>query len=164
MVQLSATQRVEAALARQVPDWEVINVDPGFLTWLSQVDPFSGRSRKEMLTDAYGSGDAIRTTAFFQAYKNEHTAVRPTPGIPPIQTGASPADRLPLADLAVPGRGTTATPPAPGAPDRRIWTANEITQFYRQNREGRWQGREAEAARIEADIIAAGREGRVRQQ
>lgn len=164
MVQLSATQRVEAALARQVPTWETINHDPAFHTWLAQVDPFSGRTRHALLTDAYGSGDSVRTVAFFQAYQREHTAVRPTPGIQAVQTGTPPADRLPLADLAVPGRGTTATPPASGAPDRRIWTTSEITQFYRQNREGRWQGREAEAARIEADIFAAGREGRVRQQ
>jgi hypothetical protein len=162
---MSAADRVQQALSRQVPNWEALNTDDGFLTWLAQVDPFSGQSRKQMLTDAYGSGDAVRTVAFFQAYQNEHTVARQSAGILPVQTEAqASADRLPLANLTVPGRGTTATPQAPGAPDRRIWTANEITQFYRQKREGRWQGREAEAERIDNDIIAAGREGRVRQQ
>jgi hypothetical protein len=160
----SAAQSVEQALDRAVPDWQQINIDPGFVTWLGQIDPFSGNSRKAMITDAHTRGDAARTIAFFQAFKNEQTLVDPPRGTQPNQTGGSspPADRLPLESLAAPGRGPT-TPPAPGAPDRRIWSGAEITQFYRRKGRGEWRGREADAERIEADIIAAGREGRVRQ-
>ena len=160
----SAAQSVEQALDRAVPDWQTVNVDPGFITWLGQIDPFSGNTRKSMITDAHTRGDAARTIAFFQAFKNEQTLVDPPRGTQLGQTGGSspPADRLPLEELAAPGRGPT-TPPAPGAPDRRIWTGAEITQFYRRKGRGEWRGREADADRIEADIIAAGREGRVRQ-
>lgn len=158
----TAAQSVEQALDRAVPDWQTINVDPAFITWLGQTDPFSGHTRKAMITDAHTRGDAPRTIAFFQAFKNEQTLVDPPRGTQPGQTGAPPADRLPLETLAAPGRGPT-TPPAPGAPERRIWTGAEIAQFYRNKGRGQWRGREAEADRIEADIIAAGREGRVRQ-
>ena len=160
----SAAQSVEQSLDRAVPDWQQINVDPAFITWLGQIDPFSGHTRKAMITDAHTRGDAARTIAFFQAFKNEQTLVNPPRGTQPDQTGGSspPADRLPLETLAAPGRGPT-TPPAPGAPERRIWNGAEITQFYRNKQRGQFRGREADADRIEADIIAASREGRVRQ-
>ena len=97
---MTAAQRVEAALDRTVASWREINVDPNFITWLHQVDPFSGQTRKRLIDEAYGGGDAARTIAFFQAFQTEHTAVSQSPGTQPVQTDA---DRLPLADLAVPG-------------------------------------------------------------
>ena len=159
---LTATQHVDAALDRAVPVWRELNKDLNFIAWLNQVDPFSGQTRKVMADGAYAAGEASRVIAFFQAYENEHTAVRQPPGIQPNQTDNS-ADRLPLADLAVPGRGAAASPPTPGAPQRRIWTGADILAFYRQQQRGVWAGREAEAARIEADIFAAQHEGRIRQ-
>ena len=158
----TAQKSVDVALSRAVPDWETINVDPNFILWLDQVDMFSGQKRKQMIEQAYGAGDAARTIAFFRAYKNEQTVVSPTPGTQQFQTDSS-AERLPLADLAVPGRGRSVPSPAPGAPERRIWTAADIQAFYRQKQRGQWLGREADAARIEQDIINAPAEGRFRQ-
>ena len=42
-----------------------------------------------------------------------------------------------------------------------VYTRNQITKIYDQHRRGAYAGREAEWARQEADIIAAGREGRI---
>jgi hypothetical protein len=159
---MTATQRVESALDRAMPDWRTVNHDQGFIAWLQQVDPFSGQLRKQLIDEAYTGGDAARTIAFFQAYTHEHTTVAQPPGTQPLQTDSS-ADRLPLAELAVPGRGATAAPPTPGAPQRRIWTGADISAFYRQKQRGNWIGREEEVARIEADIYAAQHEGRIRQ-
>jgi hypothetical protein len=164
MAQISAQRNVEQQLAHAVPNWEQVNTDPAFLTWLAQVDPFSGRSRKAMITEAHGAGDAARTIAFFRAYLNEHTAVSPTPGTRLDHTDAqASADRLPLESLAVPGRGQVAAPAASGAPEKRIWTTAQITAFYREKQRGMWRDREADADRVERDIIAASKEGRVRQ-
>ena len=158
------TQRsVDAALAREIPDWEAINHDPNFILWLDQVDLFSGQKRKQMIDDAYNSGNAARTVAFFRAYKNEQTVVGQMPGTRTDQTGGNQADRLPLADLAVPGRGRSVSSPTPGAPEQRIWTAADVSAFYRQKQRGYWNGREAEAARLEQDIVNAPIEGRFRQ-
>jgi len=159
---MTAVQRTEAGLDRALPEWRTMNLDPGFIAWINQADPFSGKTRKVLADEAYAAGDVGRTLAFFQAYNNEHTAVRQPPGIQSGQTEQS-ADRLPLVDLAVPGRGQVAAPPTPGAPQRRIWTGADITSFYRQKQRGVWEGREAEVARIEADIYAAQHEGRIRQ-
>ena len=157
----SAKRSAEAALERAVPNWEQINQNTNFHLWLSQVDPFSGRSRQQMLTEAHNAGDAARVIAFFRGFLAEQTAVtQPASGIPLAQT-APPADRLPLESLAVPGRGSV-TLPAQGAPESKIWTTAEIAHFFRQKTRGVWNGREADAARIEQDIVAAGREGRVR--
>ncbi len=160
---MTTAQRCESNMDRIMPEWRNVNVDQGFINWLQLIDPFSGRTRQSLINEAYGAGDAPRTVAFFQAYANEHTTVSQTPGTQTDQTGANPADRLPLADLAVPGRGQTAAPSTPGAPTRRTWTGADIAAFYRQKQRGMFLGREQEAAAIEADFTAAGREGRVRQ-
>lgn len=156
------TQRgVDGALTQAVPDWEQINVDPNFIAWLNQPDMFSGQTRKTLIDNAYNSGDAARTIAFFRAYKNEQTVVGQQPGTQTFQTDS--AERLPLADLAVPGRGRSVSSPAPGAPEARIWTTADVNAFYRQKQRGYWAGREAEAERLERDIILAPLEGRFRQ-
>jgi hypothetical protein len=47
------------------------------------------------------------------------------------------------------------------ASNKSIYTRQQIAQLYSQHRRGYYNGREAEWARIDADIIAAGREGRI---
>lgn len=152
-------QHVEQYLNRVVPEWEQLNKTQDFITWLNQVDPFSGQVRKVLADEAYRVGDGARTAAFFQAYLREHTAVGQPPGIQYGQTGAAaPAARLPLAELAVPGRGAPVTSPTPSAPERRTWTGQSINAFYRDKQRGRFS--EAEADRIERDIFAAQLDGR----
>lgn len=163
--QQSAQQMVESQLDRAMPSWQVINQSPSFWAWLDQPDPFSGHLRRQLITDAHVRGDAARTLAFFQAYQREHTAVDPGAGTQPAQTGATqivPTDRLPLENLAAPGRGS-ASQAAPGAPEKRLWTTAQVTALYREKTEGRWNGREDAFHRLEQDVIAAGREGRFRQ-
>jgi hypothetical protein len=52
--------------------------------------------------------------------------------------------------------------PAGPAPDgKRIYSRPEILQLHAQHRKGAYKGREIEWARLENDIIRAGREGRI---
>lgn len=144
--------------------WRKVNEEPAFIAWLDETDPFSGRSRKELLGEAYNSGDARRTAEFFRRYQTEQTAVSQPPPAQPLHTPSAPAGgtaRVQLADLAAPGRVSA---PAPsGAPtDKRQWTGPEITAFYQRKMRGAFIGREAEAQRLENDIIAATTEGRIR--
>lgn len=169
--------KVRAELSRD-PEigqfWEQMDADPAFNAWLGDFDPFSGRLRLEMLREAYAGGDAVRTGRFFKAFLNEHTDILRAPAAPPDQTpypvtrpsngghygnGAAPMD---LSAYAAPGRASNATP-GPGAPDRRIWTNRDIQAFYAGRLKGRYRGREAEADRLERDILAAAQEGRVSQ-
>lgn len=169
--------RVRAELDRD-PElagrWLSLDTDAGFNSWLQELDPFSGARRLDMLRAAYASGDSLRTGRFFKAYLQEHTDYgQPVSGYPP-QTpipngGYTPnggyqngngAGRVDLASFAAPGRANGATP-GPGAPERRIWTNRDIQAFYDGRIRGRYRGREAEADRIERDILAAAAEGRI---
>lgn len=141
-------------------NWRAINDDNNFIAWCDQVDPFTGQQRIGLLRDAFGRGEVTRTAAFFKAYVQEHTATQPAPVQQPTpETTGRPN----LADFASPGRGTA---PAPGgAPtDKRLWTQTEIAAFYREKTKphGAYKDRAADAARVEADIIAAASEGRIR--
>jgi hypothetical protein len=168
LTQVTAAQRVESALDQAMPEWRQINTTDAFKDWLRQIDPFSGQPRQRLAEEAYGGGDIARTLAFFRAFVNEQTAVSPPP--PRTQTpqtagGGMPAGAaglLPLEVLAVPGRGQTATPPAPGASNgKRLWTRPEITAFHHAKIHGAWRGREAEAEAIERDLHMAQFEGRI---
>ena len=47
-------------------------------------------------------------------------------------------------------------------PDKPIYSRAQIARLYSDHRKGAYVGRETEWARQDADIIAAGREGRIR--
>lgn len=168
--------RVRAELDRDpeiAGQWQYLDTDAGFNAWLSDIDPFSGARRLDMLRSAYASGDAVRTGRFFKAYLQEHTAQTrmptassqtPSPVTHPNGNGngyyGNGAGQVDLAAYAAPGRAPNATP-GPGAGERRIWTNRDIQAFYEGRLKGRFKGREAEADRLERDILAAAQEGRV---
>lgn len=149
--------------------WDKINTSPDFHAWLQQVDEYAGVTRFEMLQHAYLNGDAVRTGRFFKKYMAEHTVQPPTatpsqtvPAPAPRQNGhAAPAGSPRLEDFAAPGRAAGSGQSGNGAPPPRIWSRPEITAFYRDRTDGRYRGREAEAERLEQDLFAANREGRI---
>lgn len=162
-VQMTAQQSVMAGMdAHPVHKgtWRATNDSPQFLAWLQEADPFSGQQRLQLLRDAYAAGNTPRVAAFFDAYNREQTGnqvpVTPAPHTPAPGTGGPS-----LEDLAAPGRGNGPTPPG-AQPDKRVWSTPQITAFYRDVQRGVFNGRDAEKARLEADIINAAAEGRVR--
>lgn len=68
-VAVSAEDRFYNALAKAVPDYEAINVDQGFLRWLGEVVPGTGRSRQEFLNEASNALDSVRVAEIFSDYK-----------------------------------------------------------------------------------------------
>lgn len=135
-------------LERLVPDYEAVNVDPGFLNWLSEVDPLSGLARQEYLNNAYGSLDVGRTAALFNTYK-QMTA-------PPAPRASNKLERQ-----VAPGTSKVSSSAPANASDRIIST-REVEAFYRDVQRGAFKGNEAEQARIEAEIDLAVAEGRIR--
>jgi hypothetical protein len=128
-------------LTRAAPHWERLNEDKGFITWLSGIDPFSGRIRQEIFDEASGSFDAWRTANFFNSYDSEKS---------PEPTASDP-----LASQVEPPTNRVSAPP----PGRRTWTTTEIAAFYAGVREGRYTKEQSDG--IERDIFAAQREGRI---
>lgn len=141
------TQKVEAdfftSLTSMVPNWEQINQDPKFLSWLDEVDELTGESRQTLLSRAEQSRDAARTAKFFNAFKKTSSTWAATSANALDQQVAPPTNKAPNA------------PPA-----KKVWTRAEVSDFYARMRRG--EVSDADAVAIEADIHAAQIEGRLR--
>lgn len=157
------TNEVFAQLDGTVKDWRKTNVDPAFHVWLDQVDPFSGVTRKNLMLTAFDRKNAHQVKAFFDKYAEENAAVVPNLAdpTPSGQGGMDTGSTLNLENYVAPG-----TPRSGGdvsAPkDKRIWSNAEIGRFYSDVQKGRYKTRPEDKSRIEADIISATREGRIK--
>jgi hypothetical protein len=157
-------------LARAVPNWSAINDSPQFGHWLNQIDPISHRTRREFLNGAHNSNQAGQVIDIFNTFLETIGAGNGATmgagsngagngaGYPQGNPPASP--QLDLLQLAAPGKAKTGQTQAP--PDKGIVTRAEIKQFYTDRTQGKYVGREAEAAAIERQIFDAGNEGRIR--
>jgi hypothetical protein len=155
--QARARFELEATLDSRIPQWRDINVMPEFHAWLALPDMYSGAIRHELLRAAYAQSNTPRVLAFFKGFLDQEAAYVPPSGEPP------PADdgKVPLASLAAPGRAKTAA--ATSAPaEKPIISRAQISAFYADSAAGKYRGREAEKARLEAMIFEAEREGRIR--
>jgi hypothetical protein len=144
----NSKERFVERLAQQVPDWEALNVDSGFLAWLAEVDPVYGLPRQAALSNAYEGLDAVRTANIFKQYK----ATLP-------QTQQQRANQE-LQRQVAPTRSRSTPAPAANPNESKIYSQGEITQFYEEWRRGYLD--ETEAVRMEKEIHAAIAEGRVR--
>jgi len=133
-------QSFQSRLTDIVADALTLDKDPEFRKWLSGFDDVSGRQRLELARAAKAADDVHRVASFYQDWQAE-------------QGRADPRE-----EYISPDRAADAGPP--GAPTGRQWTRAEIKGFYAAKREG--QIAPEEAKRIEQDIFAAQREGRIR--
>lgn len=145
---VSDKDRFLAALSQQVPDWQVLNTDDGFLAWLAEVDPVYGLPRQTALNNAYEVLDAARTANIFKQYKALTAPAQTTQNKPNLQSQVAPT------------RSRTSPAPASASDGKRNFTQGEITQFYEEWRRGFLDN--DEAVRMEKEIHAAIAEGRVR--
>lgn len=140
-------QKVETdffkSLTAMVPEWEQINQDAKFLAWLDEVDELTGETRQTLLSRAEKSRDADRTAKFFTAFKKTSSSWAAS------STAALDQQVTPL---------TNKSPNTP--PSKKIWTRAEVADFYSRVRQGKVSDEQAVA--IEADLMAAQIEGRIR--
>jgi len=146
---VSEKDRFLASLAQQVPDWETLNVDPGFLGWLQEVDPVYGIPKQVALSNAYEGGDVARVATIFNSYKG--TVAPKAPKAKSVQDE--------LQRQVAPTRTRSGTPPT-SSESEQYFTNQDIEQFYTDWRRGVYD--DAEAAIMEKQIHAAAAEGRIR--
>lgn len=145
---VAAEARFQAALSMAIPGWEQQNEDAGFMAWLNQFDPAKQRSRMALLKDAHAAHDSETAIEIFKAFREGR------------EIGASSNQ---LQNLRSPGQGQGHGNSGPGGePEGKVWTRAEISAHYAGVTKGHMRGRDEEKKRIDADIIAAGREGRIR--
>jgi hypothetical protein len=162
----SQHQRLLDTLDKNLPNWRSVNKHPKFHNWLSLTDPFSGAIRKTLLNDAVRRGDAARAATFYSAFLAEEGVPAPAQGqqtSPPPPNGSTNgngAGKVRLEDFAAPGR-PAASGAAPVVPDRKeIITRAQISAFYNAKNKGQYSPDEAK--RLEAEIFAAQKDGRIR--
>lgn len=152
-------QKVHELLNTQVPNWLELNEDETFLAWLDQTDPYAGEPRAALLNRAYKRYDGPRVVAFFRGFLNENATVAP-------QTAPAPGKGTPAVSLtSMVAPGTQRAGAQDGAPDggnKRIYTQQDIAQFYKDVSGGKYARSVDRRNAIEADIFAAQREGRIR--
>lgn len=142
--QEDAEARFWIGLEQAVPNYQQINSEAAFLQFLNQFDPQTGKRYQQALSQAQQSLDAKGVADVFKLYLNQ---AKPT------------EQQRQVPDEQVEPR-TTKAAPTPQAQGGKLWTGADITQFYRDKTAGRYSADEAQ--RLEADIFAAQREGRVR--
>lgn len=136
-----------ANLTRAVPDWEATNQSQKFLEWLGEVDPLLGATRQAALDQAHKNLDLRRIVGIFRAFESSQ---------PPKQ---APKQASALERQIAPG---TSAAPQPTSPDKKTMTPAEVSAFYKDVALGRYKGREAEAAKLEASINLALQEQRIK--
>lgn len=143
-----ATQNARAQfmsdISKAVPDWQAIDQDPRFTAFLDEVDAMSGRSRRDFFADADARNDATRVAAFFTTFRGSIGPANP----PASQNPALQAQLVP---------SSARTNDAP--PGKKVYSTADIRNFYTQARKGLVSAQDYD--RIESDIFAAQREGRL---
>lgn len=156
-----ARSRLFSALDASISNWQEVNQNPEFHSWLALPDPYSGVIRQELLNAAFERNDSPRVLAFFNGFLAQEAAVDPAKGGPDKNTATPTPAKVPLAAFAAPGRAKTAAGMSPPA-EKPTFTRAEITRFYTDVAAGRYAGKQEERLRLERQIHEAGIEGRIR--
>ena len=153
--QVSAEQMFWADLTNAAPNWRDINDNADFQSWLLETDPLTGITRQTYLEDAQRGLDARRVSNFFLTWleKSGQASVAQS-----TERGL-PSAASELEKQVSPGRSrSTGTSQAS---KERTYTPDDIKKFFNDVRAGKYKGRDQDRARLERDIFAAQREGRI---
>lgn len=141
-----------ASISRAVPNWNEINTNNNFQNWLLETDPLTGITRQTYLEDAQKQLDSGRVINFFKLWQEGNGS----------QNTAQPNRKVQNSQLekqVAPGRSRSNGATVSGEPP--TYSSDDIKTFFNDVRMGKYKGREDERGRIERDIFAAQREGRI---
>ena len=116
------------------------------------------------MLNAFNRKNAHQVKAFFDKYAEENAAVGTGTAGTSLSGQGSLQINNPTLDLdnyIAPGTGRSGGD-ASAPKDKRIWSHADVGSFYADVQKGRYKTRPDDKARIEADIIAATREGRIK--
>lgn len=151
--QTTATELFWGKLYAVVPDFDAVNADPAFHTWLAEPDGLSGLTRKQIGDRALAEADHAKVARIINEYKSQRGKQKPPP-----QQSITPDTKPVNVDAQV------AQIQAPGV----VFRQPEINEFYRKVQAGfpfEWRGQivkdAAAASLIRVEIQKAGIEGRI---
>ena len=152
--QLTADERFFSQLSGSVSDWNAVNNNQAFHSWLLEVDPMTGIARQTYLSEAQKERNVSRVANIFNTWKslngNNQTQ----------QQGkdVTKTTRTELERQVAPSRSLATI--APNSDGKQIWTRALINQYYADVRNGLYRTRDSERISLERDIFAAQKEGR----
>jgi hypothetical protein len=149
---LNAEQVFWTELSSYVPDWREINANQGFHDWLLDIDPLSGLNRQTYLDTAQNQLNAQRVAGFFKTWQSLNSV--------PVALSPRSVAASQLEKQIAPGRGRAASAVVNNN-DTKSYTRADVAKFFDDVRKGMYKGREQERDRIERDIFASQREGRI---
>lgn len=152
--QQTTEERFWTGLQNAVPNWQEVNNNQDFHTWLLEYDPIAGATRQDLLEQAQASYDSQRVASFFRAWQNLNPSHGQQQEAPQVNTSQSELDKQ-----VQPGKARSGS--APTVSEGRTYTPNDIRDFFKDVSMGKYKGREDERDRIERDIFAAQQQGRI---
>jgi hypothetical protein len=138
----------EQRLYRMVPDFQDVNADPRWVNWLNEVDPLLRAPRKSVAQDAFNRADAEAVAHYVGMFKSSITPVEP------VNDKASELEKQ-----IQPKRSASNVPVSQQA---KTYTDSQIQKMFQKSVELSSRGQREEAMKLEAEIDAAYRDGRVR--
>ena len=149
----TSEQAFWSELSTTVPDWRDMNDNQDFQNRLLEIDPLTGISRQTYLEDAQRNLDVGRVTNFFNAWKGNNGS----------ESNAQPNRKAQssneLKKQVSPGKGKSSGKPQSNS--NKTYSPDDIKSFFDDVRKGNYRNKEEERDRIERDIFAAQREGRI---
>jgi hypothetical protein len=141
----------EQRLGRLVPDFDAINNDPKWISWLDEVDPIIRGPRRNVAQRAFVEGDAEAVADYVRLFKSSQK---------PVQTQQTPRE-VELEKQVTPSRTTTPSNTTTATDNRqRTYTKAQTDQVWSRidvlNKAGKYD----EANKLEAEISVAMLEGR----
>jgi hypothetical protein len=138
----------EQRLYRLVPDFEVVNADPKWISWLNEVDPLLRAPRSSVAQQAFNRGDAEGVAHYVAMFKQT---------IAPVEQKTDKTEELER--QLQPNRGASSAPNA--SPKGKVYTNSDIEKMFRKAADLGTKGQTDAAKKLEAEIDAAFMEGRV---
>ena len=139
-----------ANIAKAIPDWETINVDPAWLEWLGEYSAEVGNSRQVALDQAVETLDSMRAISLFKAF----IASKPvaTEKVPPV----SKAQQELQSQVAPAKAASSAATPV----TEKTWTGEEYERAFDVRLSHTLTPKQIEELQTEAE--RAYNEGRIR--
>jgi len=138
----------EQRLYRLVPDFQKVNADERWIGWLNEVDPLLRAPRKSVAQEAFNHGDAEAVAHYIGMFKAS------------IAPAEQPSDKAAELEKQIQPKRSAAT--APVSQQAKTYTDSQIQKMFQKSVELSSRGQRDEAMKLEAEIDAAYREGRVR--
>ena len=149
----TSEQAFWSELSTTVPDWRDMNDNQDFQNWLLEIDPLTGISRQTYLEYAQRNLDVGRVSNFFNTWKENNG------GVSNAQPNRKAQASTELERQVSPGKSKSTGKPQSNS--GKTYSTDDIKSFFDDVRKGNYRNKEEERDRIERDIFAAQREGRI---